>query len=621
MAKNPKFGCSKSSIDSQLLKIIKQTKDSVKPTVTGWRWSCHTEFWCFRPAWWKFFVITLPFVLFGISRLFVPSLSYDYTLLTILLRISVPIFVIGISITTLAHRLGESGDFTAEYLHEACRLPVFACQSFLSILFAVTALALPSGHFLDNSKGLLTYATLGSTLAITPSFLFIILTLIRCSNPKEAIKATTKFSATWLENAFAKDAYHKIHQQSGQTEQDKKADKYKPLSQEEWNSHLIKIQNAFKKAVDIRDLEQVRAWLQLVAEPIHTVFKVCKESPSVYDQYNFDPSSPHRLLNIYALSLDQLLVLEKRANLWFVEDGTLLIIKAVQEEVRRVFENENYYCLRPLCWVVVRLYHQLVKSEYSQDLRRQRAYFGNFYAHPKSFFEELPDGCTPDTKNHFRQILHEGFTLWLLTAIKEKDNELVESLCKAGQELVFADKTVDLKTDKALLQHLVLAGKLISELLNDNNDTVSAKNLEMLFSDDHRLPKLSLSDLATIYKQSYPTLASDLYRFVQELGDAWERTHYNPLKGSGWSTGTRYQGGLVHFKTGFLYAAALIMEQSGIPDHIPIDITSGSVSVTARLSELIDNHAKLETDGVGVMKTYFDMLKDWIDECASKKTE
>jgi len=615
------FSCSKTSTESQLLKRIKKTEDPVKPAVTGWRWSCNTEFWFFRPGWRNFLLITSLFVISWLIRLYVKPLCYDDKLLTALLRLIVPIFVIGISITTLAHRLGESGDFTAEYLHEACRLPVFALQSFLSILFAVTALALPSGHFLDHGKSLLMYAALGSALAIIPSFLFIILTLIRCSNPKEAIKATTKFSTTRLVNAFAKDAHHKICQQSGQTGQDKKAGKYKPPSEEEWNIHLMKIQNAFKKAVEVRDLEQIQEWLNCFLEPIHPVFEICKEFSPFKKSNDYDPSRLYKMAEIYELVFAQLLVLDKRENLWFVEKSTFLIVQAVIKEVRQLFGNENYYCLRPLCWVVVRLYMQLLDSEYSSDLQRQRAYFGSFYAHTQNHLKTLPDDCPPETKSDFRQILHEGLASWLLTAIKEKDNELVESLCEAGRELVFADETVDLKTDKALLQHLVLAGKLISELLNDNNDTVSAKNLEMLFSDDHRLPKLSLSDLATIYKQSYPTLASDLYRFVQELGDAWERTHYNPLKGSGWSTGTRYQGGLVHFKTGFLYAAALIMEQSGIPDHIPIDITSGSVSVTARLSELIDNHAKLETDGVGVMKRDFDMLKDWIDECARKKTE
>ena len=441
--------------------------------------------------------------------------------------------------------------------------------------------------------------------------------MIRCANPNGAVKATTKFSTTRLANAFAKDIYHKMRQQSGQREQDKKADKYKPLSQEEWNSHLMKIQNAFKKAVEIRDLEQVRAWLQLIAEPIHTVFKACKESPSVYGQYNFDPSRLHRLLSTYALSLDQLMVLEKRANLWFVERGTLLIIQAVQKEVRQLFENENYYCLRPLCWVVTDLYAQLRKSEYSQDLHRQRAYIGNFYAYPQSLFEELPANCPADTRGHFRQILHEGLSLWLLKVIKENDDELVESLCEAGRELVLVDETIDLKTDKALLQHLVLAGKLISDRLNDNTDTVSAKSLEMLFSDNHRPLPLGLSDLATTYEKSYPTIATDLYRFVEQLGDSWEKTHCNPLNGSIWSRGTRFRGGLEHFTTGLLYAAALIIGNTPPPDPIPLDITR----VKARLEEMQKNHTKLENNNAGVLSICFDALKDWIDKCASKKAE
>jgi len=617
MAKKPKFSCSKTSIDSQLLKRIKQTEDPVRPTVNGWRWSCNTEFWFFRPGWRNFLIITSLFVITWLIRLYTKPLSYDDKLLTTLLTIIIPIFVIGISITTLAHRLGESGDFTAEYLHEACRLPVFACQSFFSILLAVTALALPSGHFLDNGKSLLIYAALGSALVIIPSFLFIILTLIRCSNPKEAIKATTKFSTTWLENAFTKDAYHKITKELPANEQNIIKNKYKPPPDEEWENHLVKVQNAFGKAVEARSLEQIQEWLACTIEPIHRVFKICKKVPSYQQSTDYDPSRLYKTVQMYELALNQLLVLEKKVNLWFVERGTHRIIKTVQEEVRRLHKNKNYTCLRPLCWVVVRLYKQLLDSEYSSELKRQRAYFGSFYVDTQNLLKTLPDDCPPETKSDFRQILHEGLSLWLLTAIKEKDNELVESLCEAGQELVFADKTVDLKTDKALLQHLVLAGKLISDRLNDNTDTVSAKNIEMLFPNGHGKLSLSLGDLAMLYKDSYPTIATDLYRFVQELGDAWEKTHYNPLKGSGWYTGTRFHGGLEHFTTGFLYAAALTLQSNLSSGNIPIDITS----VKARLSELQKNHAKLETDGGGVMKIYFNTLNDWIDKCAVKKTE
>ncbi len=562
-------------------------------------------------------IITLLFVIVWLIRLYTQPLYYDNKLIGSLLTLIVPIFVLGISITTLAHRLGESGEFTAEYLHKACRFPVFACQSFLAILFAVTAIALPSGHLLDQCKGLLSYATLGSTLAIIPSFLFIILTLIRCVNPKEAIKATTKLYATRLENILAKDIYHNIRQKHARTEQEGKTDKNEPPSEEEWNCHLAKTQNAFKKAMEARDLEQIQAWLNCILEPVYPVVDICKEFPAFQEQYNYDPTRFYKLVSVYEMALNQLLALDKRANLWFVERGTHLIIKTVQEEVRRLFKNENCYCLRPLCWVVVGLYAELLKSEYSKDLRRQRAYFGIFYAYPAGLFKELPANCTPETQSNFRQILHEGLTCWLLKAIKEKDDELVESLCKTGRELVFDDDSVDLKKDKALLQHLVLAGKLISDLLEDKAETVSAKNLEMLFQERYAKLRPNLGDLATLYNDSRPTIATDLYRFIEELGDAWERTHYDPLTGSGSYSGTRRYDGIVHLDTGFLYAAALILESNLRPDSIPIDITN----TKARLSELQTNHAKLETNGASVMNTLFGWLDKWIDECFDKSNK
>ena len=540
----------------------------------------------------------------------VSSPPYDYTLLRILLKLNVPIFVIGISIITLAHRLGESGEFTAEYLHKACRLPVFAYQSFSSVSFAVAVVILSISSRFDWGKWLLTYATLGSTLAIIPSFLFIILTLIRCANPKEAIETMTKFSTMWQVKALAKDIcfYHQTRQEPVAI-----TDKYKPPSEEEWNIHLAKILNAFKKAMDARDLEQIQAWLGCTLEPIHLVVDICKRFPDFQEKCGYAPIRFYEMVRIYVLALNQLLALEKRANLWFVEDSILLIFKAIQKEVYRLLKSENYYCLRPLCWVVVRLYEQLSKSEYSQDLRRLRAYFGSFYAYPTGLFKELPNGCTFDTKSHFRQILHEGLSLWLLTAIKEKDNELVESLCEAGRELVFADETIDLKTDKALLQHLVLAGKLISDRLTDKTDVTS---IEMLFSDSHKPLPLGLSDLATTYEKSYPTIATVLDRFVEQLGDAWEKTHYNPLIGSGWYTGTRYHGGLEHFTTGFLYAAALIIKNNLNPDPIPLDITR----VNNRLQEMKNHFAKLQNK-ITALDIYFDVLSKWMDACAQEKNK
>jgi hypothetical protein len=484
------------------------------------------------------------------------------------------------------------------------------------VLSAVTALAL-LGESFDWLRSLLTYTALGSTVAIVPSFLFIVLTLIRCANPQEATKAVTGFSTTWLENAFAKDAYDKIRKELADNKKENIRIRQKTVLYEQRENHLAKVQNAFAKAVETRSLQSTQAWLDCTSEPLHRVFDICKNIPEYQKSADYDPRRLYEIIEIYVFALKQLLVLEKKANLWFVEIGTQRIVKAVHNEVYRLVDNQNYTCLRPLCWVVVRLYKELLESEYSNELRGRRAYFGSFYEFITYHLKKLPNDYPPETKSDFRQILHEGLSLWLRNALENKDQELVESLCQAGRNLVFGDETVDLKNDKAILQHLVLTGKLLSDILEEKSEAVSAKSLRMLFSDRHGGLRLNLSDLAALYEHGYPTIATDLYRFIEELGDAWERKSYNPLIGSGSYSGTRYGGGLVHLTTGFLYAAALTLESNPRPDSVAIDLTD----TKRRLSELKDNHAKLETNSSYVIGTYLGFVDNWIDGCRKKKDE
>jgi len=534
----------------------------------------------------------------------------------ICLSIIVPIFVIGIAITTLSHRLGQSGQLTAEYLHEACRLPIFTCQSYFTVLFAIAAFVFPWSAS-NTQASPLTYIVFGSTLAIIPFFLFIVVTLIRCANPQEAIKAVTRFSTNWLVNAFAKDAYDKISKGPADEEREIIRIKQKSALDEKRENHLVKVQNAFAKAVETRSLQSIQAWLDCTTEPIHRVFDICKNIPEYKESTGYDQRQLYEIVEIYELALKQLLVLEKKANLWFVEKSRLRIDKAVHDEVYRLLDNQNYTCLRPLCWIVVQLYKQLLDSEYSNELRGKRAYFGSFYEFIPYRLKELPNDYPPETKSDFRQILHEGLSLWLRNAVENKDQELVESLCGAGRNLVFGDDTIDFKNDKAILQHIVLTGKLISDILDGKSGAVSAKSLRMLFPDRHATLQLNLSDLTTLYKDSRPTIANDLYRFIQELGDAWERTSYNPLIGSGWYSGTRYGGGSVHLETGFLYAAALTLESNPRPDSIPIDLTD----TKRRLSELKNKSVELQRNGGNAIDIYFDSLGHWIDDCKKKKDE
>jgi hypothetical protein len=542
--------------------------------------------------------------------------EYQNELLKICLSITIPIFVIGIAVTTLAHRLGESGQLTAEYLHKSCRLPVFTCQSYFSVLLAVAAILFPLPDF-NQEASPLAYIALGSTVVIIPFFLFIVATLIRCANPQKAIEVATKFSTTWLENAFAKDAYSKISKELPKKKKDTIKAKCQPPPDEEWENHLAKVQNAFEKAVNDHSLEGIQAWLNCTIEPIHRVFEICQKLPQYQRSTDYDPTRLYKMIEMYELALIKLLVLEKKAHLWFVERGIHRVVKAVHNEVRRLFNNKNYTSLRPLCWIVVRLYKRLLDSEYSNELGYRRAYFGGFYKFIPYHLKDLPDDCPPETKSVFRQIFHEGIMIWLQSAIKHNDEELVESLCDAARDIIFTDETTVLKHDKALIQHLVLIGKLISDGLEKKHEIISPKNLEHLLPNVFKNSPLNLGDLVNLYNENRPTVSTDLYRFVQELGDAWERTHYDPLIGSSWSSGTRYHGGILHLDTGFLYAAALILQINPKPNPIPVDMTN----LKARLSELQTNHVKLEAPGCHMMQDLFGFLDTWINDSKKQKDE
>jgi hypothetical protein len=293
----------------KLKKLIKNTNNPVKPKFS-WRGITEAIWWWLRPRWWVFFASCAVFLIeWYVKRPLVPRHDQN-ELLRICLSVATSIFVIGISVTTLAHRLGESGQLTAEYLHKACRLPVFTCQSFLSIFLAIAAFVFPSSSS-EQEASLLTYIALGSTIATIPFFLFIILTLIKCANPQEAIEATTKFSTTWLVNSWAKHEYYKISQRLAKEKRNNGTNEHKPIIEEEegFENHSQKILNALTKAVEVRSLEGIQAWLNCSIEPVHHIFEICKTDPSYQQDIDYDPRRIYETVRFYALALDQLLVL------------------------------------------------------------------------------------------------------------------------------------------------------------------------------------------------------------------------------------------------------------------------------------------------------------------------
>ena len=66
------------------------------------------------------------------------------------LTISVPILVLGISLSTVAKSLSESSRFASEYLKDSCRTTVFACVTFLTVFYSYLIL---QRHFSSRFSG------------------------------------------------------------------------------------------------------------------------------------------------------------------------------------------------------------------------------------------------------------------------------------------------------------------------------------------------------------------------------------------------------------------------------------------------------------------------------------
>lgn len=191
--------------------LIHNNKDATKiPTDKSfWKRFFAPEFPLFRPNVLGFSLLIFSFAMAGfVGQLFGLNQYNPVSLANLVLQIIVPIFVLAVSITTLAHSLSESGRFAAEYLYEACQMPRFCCFTFVTTLLAI------SGRLFLSISGLpllicisVVFASLGATIGCVTGLAFVIREVIRCTRPTESVKVASNYAATKLSLAYLKDAY------------------------------------------------------------------------------------------------------------------------------------------------------------------------------------------------------------------------------------------------------------------------------------------------------------------------------------------------------------------------------------------------------------------------------
>jgi len=127
------------------------------------------------------------------------------------LDVSLPILVLGISLSTVAKSLSESSQFASEYLKDSCRIQFFACITFLTVFYGylsgILFPAIESSRVLKIIYIVLSPVCVGGALWCLTSLIYIILETTMCMYPEFSIKAASNYASRKLSYAFLKEVY------------------------------------------------------------------------------------------------------------------------------------------------------------------------------------------------------------------------------------------------------------------------------------------------------------------------------------------------------------------------------------------------------------------------------
>ncbi len=127
------------------------------------------------------------------------------------LSTSIPILVLGISLATVAKSLNESSRFAWEYLRESCRITVFACVSFLTVLagyFAGILFPLASRSIVTSvTYYALAAVAVGGGVWCLAALAYIVVDVTKCMYPAHAVEVACNYASRKLSYAFLKEVY------------------------------------------------------------------------------------------------------------------------------------------------------------------------------------------------------------------------------------------------------------------------------------------------------------------------------------------------------------------------------------------------------------------------------
>jgi len=164
-----------------------------------------------RPSWKVFTGISVGFGIAGAGFSLLVTDSGADKWGDLALAVTVPVFVLGISLVAVARSMSEGGRFAVEYLNESCRMRWFCCLTLVAVLIGVVGRFLCTIEGVPNVvTGAMCAASLGVAIDCLAMLGFVVLETIRCSAPSKSISVVSQYAARKLSYAYLKEAYAKL---------------------------------------------------------------------------------------------------------------------------------------------------------------------------------------------------------------------------------------------------------------------------------------------------------------------------------------------------------------------------------------------------------------------------
>lgn len=198
---------------TELTTYIREYRDAAKPSACRGE---RTKFWnygldWFRPNWILFSVIMIGCGIGGVVFAhYVPGCSAEFfhNWTDLSLKITIPVFTIGISLVALARSIGEGNKFTGEYLNESCRTETFCRMALIAALCGAV------GYVTSTIEKMPTLAVAGicaASLGVAFNSLitlaFVMCEAIRCFSESKSITVVSQYVARKLTWGYLKESY------------------------------------------------------------------------------------------------------------------------------------------------------------------------------------------------------------------------------------------------------------------------------------------------------------------------------------------------------------------------------------------------------------------------------